>query len=309
MAFGDWGEASPDRKVVADAMARCAAGSAEPFDAALVLGDNFYVPLRGPNDPVFKSFFEDTYDAKRLDFPFYVVLGNHDYETVEGHHKYEWEMRYAVDHPRSRWKLPSRWYRLDLPAGRPLVTLLMLDSDKENGPRGSLLPVEWKDQRDWLEGQLAGPRARWTVCCAHHTVYSNGVHGDNGVLQREWGTLFEKYKVDFYLGGHDHSLQHIDPPGLFTSFVVSGGGGAARKAMMRDGRGYSRCALGFATLSFSDARATVRIIAADGAVLHAFTRDKDGKVAVTTDSPSEIRVTNPLRLLQGFTPATTRATE
>ena len=59
------------------------------------------------------------------------------------------------------------------------------------------------------------------MCCAHHTMLSNGVHGDNGVLQKEWGALFKKYKVDFYLCGHDHDVQHLEVKDWPMSFVLA----------------------------------------------------------------------------------------
>ncbi len=34
-----------------------------------------------------------------------------------------------------------------------------------------------------------------------------------------------KHKVDMYLAGHDHDMQHQEFEGHPTSFVISGGGG------------------------------------------------------------------------------------
>jgi tartrate-resistant acid phosphatase type 5 len=300
IGFGDWGLDSPDRQQVANAMAAYADKSPEPINCALSLGDNFYVPLHSADDPQFIKLFEQTYDPRRLNFPFYAVPGNHDYDTLDGHVKLEWEMLYAATHPNSRWKFPAKWYRLDLPADHPLLTILMLDSDKENDKQPSMSPAEWQSELKWLDQQLSSPRAAWTMCCAHHTVYSNGDHGDNGVLVTQWGTLFEKYKVDFYLCGHDHSLQHLEP-GTYTSYVVSGGGGAKRKAMLRDNRGpFSRSVTGFAAFSFGPDQTTVRLLGADGSVLHAFVRTKAGAVTITQNTRSEPKTTQPLRLIEGY---------
>jgi hypothetical protein len=303
IGFGDWGMVTPERQKVADLMASVAAKASPPFDAALGLGDNFYVPVSGIDDPVFANFFENAYDAKRMNFPFYFVAGNHDYESTDGVRRYEWEMKYAAAHPTGRWKQPARWYRLDLPAGKPLVTILMIDSDKENtGKQASLTPVEWKLEKTWIEAQLAGPRAPWTMACAHHTIYSDGAHGDNGVLQQEWGTLFEKYHVDFYQCGHDHCLQHIEVPGKFTSFVVSGGGGAKVYPLLRDDHGpFFRSVTGFVTMHFTPDKATVKFYAVTGLVMHTFERDRaSGKVTVTQTTPNDARTPYPLRLIQGF---------
>src|SRR5262245_32925053 len=81
LAFGDWGGATGEQKQVAEEMAALAAGKERPVEAALLLGDNFYMDLpKGAKSQEWQSVFEDVYDPKRMQFPFYVVLGNHDYE-------------------------------------------------------------------------------------------------------------------------------------------------------------------------------------------------------------------------------------
>jgi tartrate-resistant acid phosphatase type 5 len=303
IAFGDWGENSPHRQLVADTMARFVAAAPAPYDCALGLGDNFYVPIHGVNDPIFDSFFEKTYDANKLDFPFYFLPGNHDYSSTGGVPRWQWELQYAVAHPQSRWKMPARWYRLDLPIGHPLATILMLDSDKDNGgaPGNSLTPKEWLTELNWLNNELKQPHAPWLICCAHHTIYSNGIHGDNAILMDTWGLLLARYHVDLYVCGHDHSLQHLEIPGVSTSFVVSGGGGARTYAMLRDDRGpFFRSLPGFCALQFTPTQATVELIGMDGEVLHTFSRSKAGQVTIVQTTPSQKKTDQPLRYIQGY---------
>ncbi|MDB5299226.1 MAG: putative phosphohydrolase, partial [Phycisphaerales bacterium] len=177
LAMGDWGEAKSAQKTVADAMADYVVAQKAPFAGLLSAGDNFYGPLASVDDPTWQTMFEKMYDATRLDFPFYGALGNHDYDQ----NKYLVELAYAKQHPESRWKLPGRWYRIDLPAKEPLATVIILDSDKQ-----VLTPVEWVLQKTFLAEELARPRAAWTICVAHHPLFSNGVAADNGLLQRDW---------------------------------------------------------------------------------------------------------------------------
>jgi tartrate-resistant acid phosphatase type 5 len=299
LGFGDWGVDTPEHQQVANTMAAYA--DKHHIDAALSLGDNFYVPVQSADDPAFQRVFEKVYDAKRMNFPFYALVGNHDYDQLNGHLKYEWEMQYAAKHPDSRWKMPALYYRLDLPTDHPLATILMLNSNKESfSKQGSMSAAEWDTQMAWLNQQLASPRAAWTICCAHHNLYSNGNKGDNGVLVEQWGTLFEKYKVDFYLCGHNHSMQHLEMPGKFTSFVVSGGGGAKRDAMLYDNRGpFSKSITGFAAFTIEPQSATVSLLSGTGDVLHTFTRTKAGKVTVTLNTASDPRPKDPLRVIQG----------
>ncbi len=115
------------------------------------------------------------------------MLGNHDYKDG----KDAIELEYAKANPQSRWKLPARWYRLDIPHENPLVTVLMLDSDRD------LMAKDlWTEEAKWIEAELSKPRGTWTLCCAHHPLFTNGGHGDNGPLKSLWGPMFEKYKVD-----------------------------------------------------------------------------------------------------------------
>lgn len=291
-AWGDWGIDTPERKKVADTMADFADHAGQKPSVALLLGDNFYVNLTGVDDPRFKAFFEDTYDVHRLNVPCYAVLGNHDYKQKN----VDIELGYEAAHPGTRFHLPARWYRLDLPPTKPLLTLLMLDSDHDYMPAAN-----WADEITWLNFQLQQPRAQWTICCGHHDMFGNANHGDNGVLQKDWGTLFKQYHVDFYLCGHEHTLQHLEIPGWSTSFVVSGGGGAAHPGMLRDNRGpFSKSVAGFADFDIRPEAITVQMVDIDGAVDHAFRRDKDGAVTTLTNTPSDAATSKPLKTIQGL---------
>ena len=133
LTLGDWGINSPERGQVGAEMGKFAAKKGNHPAAVLLLGDNFYVKLSGADDPLIQSFFEKTYDAKKLNVPFYAVMGNHDYSTGN----LPIEMEYARS-GKTRLKIPSRWYRLDLPAEKPVATILMLDWHGEyERPRGS----------------------------------------------------------------------------------------------------------------------------------------------------------------------------
>jgi hypothetical protein len=293
LAMGDWGTGGEAQKKVAGVMSKYVTDARVPFDGMLLVGDNFYMNIPGGvNDPVWQDVFEKVYDPTVLNMPFYAVLGNHDYQNG----KDLTELDYAKAHPESRWKLPARWYRVDFPPTHPQVTVLMLDSDRD------LMPKEmWADELKWLDEQLAKPRGTWTLCCAHHPLFSNGGHGDNGVLQQQWGKLLVKYNVDFYICGHDHDLQHLQVPNWFTSFLLVGGGGADLKLMRHDDRGpLSRLTHGFANISFSDTTATVKYINEEGKLLHEFTREKDGKVTVQIEGGEDKAAPNPLRALEGF---------
>ena len=66
----------------------------------------------------------------------------------------------------------------------------------------------------WIEKTLAGASAnvKWKLVVGHHPMYTGGGRTENNdtrSIRRILQPLFEKYKVDAYLAGHEHSLQHM----------------------------------------------------------------------------------------------------
>ncbi len=290
LGMGDWGQINSAQGAVAKAMATYVTDHNIKLNAVLLAGDNFYGKLTGTNDPQWKSIFEDMYDPIKLSSPFYVTLGNHDYRDG----KAAIELAYAQENPASRWKLPTKWYRVDFPEQHPLVSVLMLDSNRDNLVKSG----EWARELVWLEAELAKVSAggQWVMCCAHHTLVSNGLHGDNGVLQKEWGSLFKKFKVDIYLCGHDHDLQHLELKDWPMSFVLAGGGGKASRAMLRDVRGpFSKAMNGFAHFQFTQDKAVVRLVGKDSQAVHIFERTRQGAVNILMTTPSDKATTNPIK--------------
>ncbi len=268
LATGDFGHYET-QKSVADAMAGYVEKNRVPLSAVLFVGDNFSIALSGPADPAFKRLFEEMYDGKRLNVPFYVIAGNWDYWNAGN---LDAELGYSRLNPKSRWKYPSKWYRVEMPEKQPLVTIFMLDNDREE----LLKTGEWPTQNDWLKRELAKPHAAWTIIVAHHPIFSNGMHGDNEDLQKEWAPLVKEHKIDFYIAGHDHDLQHLEIPGYSTSFIVSGAGGkAARQPARVDRPAFAKGVNGFVHLQIGPEKADVRYIDVDGQTIHEFGRKKE----------------------------------
>src|SRR5207253_995975 len=91
--------------------------------------------------------------------------------------------------------------------------------------------------------------------------------------------LFREHRVDLYLSGHDHDLQHIEFAKHPTSFVISGGGGArARDFDPKDRSVYGRAVYGFTHLELAQKTFTVRHLDANNKLLHAFTKERGGKM-------------------------------
>ncbi len=84
-------------------------------------------------------------------------------------------------------------------------------------------------QTEWLENILTNNPNRWTCVVFHHPVYSVKANRDNENLREKFQPIFNKYKVDLVLQGHDHAygrgMQKIPMPRTKdtspTMYVVS----------------------------------------------------------------------------------------
>jgi len=61
------------------------------------------------------------------------------------------------------------------------------------------------EQAQWLESILKDNSQKWTVICHHHPIYSSKQGRDNPALRDMWQPIYDKYKVDLVLQGHDHT--------------------------------------------------------------------------------------------------------
>jgi 3',5'-cyclic AMP phosphodiesterase CpdA len=285
VAFGDWGINSADQRAVASVLAGYVKKDSRKPDAVLLLGDNFYGPMPdGVRDKRWQTEFELMYPNADLPMPFYALLGNHDYEGEGVGEKSAAELEYAARNTSSRWKMPARWYRIDFPEEKPLVTVLCIDTDAN--PLG---PKRWAEQKAWLAAQLASAgRGQWTVVAGHHPLFSNGQHGDGTGMIAELAPLLIRNGVQFYLCGHDHDLQHIELDGWPTSFLVSGGGGAPIRPIQdkkAEREPFARSSFGFLAMRFSKDKAEGAFVGTSMDVLYSFEKDMAGRVQIrqTTD--------------------------
>ncbi|MEU1996497.1 metallophosphoesterase [Nocardia gamkensis] len=243
LVTGDAGTGTRTQWAVADAMR--ALHGREPVSLALGLGDNIYE--HGPDgaaDQQFADKFENPNNG--LDFPWLMVLGNHDNSSVLGGDggwllRGNAEVEYHADS--RRWWMPSRYYSVRIPEENPVVEFFVLDVN----PLAAYLPPVFtpywavdgqfmNEQRDWLDRALTESPAPWKIACTHHPYLNNGPHGDAGryeglSLEPINGVHVKRFIEDhvigrcqFILSGHDHSLQVLEPTAATkgTRQVVSG---------------------------------------------------------------------------------------
>ena len=283
-AVGDFGVKKSDlsrQRAVSDAMARYAVRENFTPDALALLGDNFYGGLgrKGVASSRWASNIESMYPAESFPGPLYALLGNHDYSDGGSGGSVAAQLEYGRHAPQSRWTLPAKWYRFELgPRDKPLANVLVIDTNFAFA--GGMTRGERHKQAIWLADQLSAPKKTpFTFVFGHHPVYSGGTHGDTRALVERVEPLLRRHKVDLYLCGHDHDLQHIEFRNHPTSFVVSGAGGArAREARERKAGAFARSVYGFTHLELRRDRFIVRHLDANGATLHAFTKTDSGRV-------------------------------
>lgn len=257
--------------------------------ALFLLGDNWYGDMGvGYDSPRWQRQFEQMYPTSHFPGPCYAVLGNHDYEHKISS-KVDLELGYASYAKGTRWTMPARWYTFLYPQQDPVITFICLDTNLPGTKHDTFLPwsfemsKEQRDQQDaWFRAELAKPRTTPFVgVLGHHPLYTNGIHRDQKILIRDWDALIRQYKVDFWISGHDHDLQHLEFAGHPTSFVISGGGGAelVNWTTPPEERGpFGNKALGFSDMEFAKDSILFRHIDAHGQVLHTFRKSPDGKV-------------------------------
>lgn len=231
VALGDGGEGNDTQFQVADAMKSVC--DIQGCDFALYLGDNIYYD--GP-ESVDDIQFEDKFELPyaELNFPFYVVLGNHDYGG-NGSGVEFWKDSYEVEYTlhSEKWTMPDNYYAFE--AGP--VQFYGLDTN-------AMYWGFYEDQLQWVQERFARSPARWNIGYGHHPYLSNGPHGNAGEYEgwdempisngdgvKEFMDAAICGQFDLYICGHDHSMQWpVSPCG--TEFIVSG---AASKTTHLDG--------------------------------------------------------------------------
>src|ERR1700722_9074225 len=298
LALGDWGYEDDAAQIqVAAGLRTYAKQHSVRAQALLMLGDNWYGELAGGGGSTrWKTNFEDLYPAQDFPCPAYAVLGNHDYQRWP-ESKVDAELEYARNgrngSAATRWTMPARWYRFEFPANNPLVTFLALDSNmprpdgKEKGGRDFTLTAQQQaEQLAWLEGELTRPRSTpFVAVVGRLRVFSGGPGGRRPVLIRDWDPLFRKYRVDVFMAGHDHDLQHLEFVGHPTSHFLSRSAGAdlfSPKIEPSQRGPYAQKVYGFSHISVTARQMTLRHLDQNGRTLHAFTKTPEGKVTIVT---------------------------
>jgi len=275
IAMGDWGKGNRGQKQVADLMSAKAGRDSLHF--VLTLGDNFYDSgVSSANDPQWQKKFELMYNLPSLNVPFFASLGNHDHKKPQSPAA---QVEYSKKS--TKWRLPDQYYTFTRSlGGNANIQFFALDTDV-------LREKKWYDFSDdnqlkWLESELTQSTAAWKVVFGHHPIFSNGKHGDTPGMKKFVQPLLEKYKVDFFLCGHDHDRQLIKPVNG-VNYVVSGTAAESRDTTWGSNAIFAASDLGFVWCRVSAAEFHVQFINQNGEIEFAYTVHKAGSGGKAAD--------------------------
>ncbi|UPR02957.1 metallophosphatase [Chloropicon primus] len=259
-------------------------------------GDNFYPSgLKVENDPQVMRTFSSVYAYPSLKVPWYAVLGNHDYG--DGSDKHDMRTSPSLQSSEFMQVLDERWICC---GGRDFVServnftddglleLFFVDTSpyvheyyKEPwaSVSGGILDEKEKVEakRGELDLAIEMSIAPWKIVVGHHPVRSNGMHGDTPELLSVFPDLLNKYKVDFYLNGHEHDLQDISEPGNPSlRYITSGAGSRTRieSGYGHNEKNYFSFKSGFVTIALSKKRARVQFWHYDSTMAYEYYVDK-----------------------------------
>jgi hypothetical protein len=232
-----------------------------PFDAILVLGDNFY-PCGISRQTAAEQFARVYAPLFALNIPLFPVLGNHDYGDGGDCAGRLVEPEAQVEYP--GWRMPARNYVVRWPG---LATIAMFDSEPVK------LQCAGSDAiLNFVRDSLTTSN-EWKLAAAHHVVESSGPHGrqptDGGRMRALVAPILEQAHADLYLSGHDHHLEISRKRN--PTYVVSGA--ASRLRRPYGGDAYRRH--GFAIVELTAERMMVSLgELGTGKVLHSVTVDR-----------------------------------
>jgi len=278
--MGDWGRNGADhQKQVAEQMGKVAAATLSQFTIAA--GDNFYPSgVISERDPLFHYSFENIYTAFSLQWDWYVVLGNHDYKSNP-------DAEVAYSKISRRWKMPARYYskKFFINADTTQVVLVaFIDtnplipefySNADYGP--NVKSQDSTKQKKWLEKILSdkSPNIKWKIVVGHHPMYTGGGRTeayDTRAIRNSIGPILEKYKVDAYLAGHEHSLQQIQINK--TNHFISGSASEKTPVVLIPGSKMAASEYGFMFFSVTTNTMTVQAINDTGKIIYTTTIEK-----------------------------------
>jgi hypothetical protein len=270
LIMGDWGRHGElHQRKVAEQMSNATICTKATFN--LIVGDNFYPSgVASEFDPSWKSSFEDVYSQHPLFDDWYVALGNHDYKSNP-------DAEVAYSKISARWHMPARYYSVikKLKDGTTAEFFIIDTSPFQSDYYGSedyganVKGVDTAAQKKWLEAGLQKSSATWKFVVGHHPLFSAGGRKEKtGDMLYSFGPLFEKYKVDAYICGHEHHLEFDQPASYHFVQIISGSGAEATAVSTADFSKFAVQDYGFVAASLTAKSLLLQYINDKGEILY-----------------------------------------
>jgi acid phosphatase len=238
VSVADAGTGAAGQYAVAQAMTRY--HQQNPYDLVILAGDNIYT--NGEMEKI-GDVFEKPYQALlKQGVKFQACLGNHDIRTDNGN----LQVRYPA------FNMLGRYYTFR----RGDVQFFALDTNHN---------ADWKAQLAWLEQELSRSNASWKMVFGHHQIYSSGQYGLNQEFIQTLTPLFQKYRVQLYINGHDHHYERSQSI-KGTTYLICGAGAGTRPVGRSQWTAHSASQLSFAAYEVYRDRILISGIGTDNQV-------------------------------------------
>eukprot|EP00475_Leptophrys_vorax_P036812 TRINITY_DN6280_c0_g1_i1.p1 TRINITY_DN6280_c0_g1~~TRINITY_DN6280_c0_g1_i1.p1 ORF type:complete len:581 (+),score=152.65 TRINITY_DN6280_c0_g1_i1:240-1982(+) len=193
-----------------------------------------------------------------------------------------------------RWIMRDHYFSQVFIAENITVQMLFIDTIYLAPHAIDSTPVDYPDLRNseelaWIDEQLNASSADWIFVIGHYPLYSIGEHGDTVVLQGALKNLLEKYSVDAYICGHDHTLQHLTKGEI--EYFISGNGGKRGSlkdvtSTAADSVKFAKVDPGFMIHEVGTDNMTVTVIDYQGAFIYNFTQHKKNRQSAPPSPPT-----------------------
>jgi Calcineurin-like phosphoesterase/Purple acid Phosphatase, N-terminal domain len=182
----------------------------------LVNGDLCYANLARDRVRTWSNWFENNTRSARHR-PWMPAAGNHENELGNGPVGYgAYQAYFALPDSGAGPDLEGLWYSFTAGSVR-VISLNNDDVAFQDGGNFYVHGYSGGAQKRWLAAELDAarrdPAIDWVVVCMHQTAISTAdkSNGADLGIREEWLPLFDRYRVDLVVCGHEHHYERSHP--------------------------------------------------------------------------------------------------
>jgi Purple acid Phosphatase, N-terminal domain/Calcineurin-like phosphoesterase len=182
----------------------------------LVNGDLCYANMALDRIRTWSDWFEWNGRSARYR-PWMPAAGNHENELGNGPIGFgAYQTYFAVPDSGASPQLRGLWYSFTAGSVR-VISLNNDDIAYQDGGNAYVHGYSGGEQKRWLEAELGAarsdPNIDWLVVCMHQTAISTAdrFNGADLAIREQWLPLFDRYRVDLVVCGHEHHYERSHP--------------------------------------------------------------------------------------------------